>query len=134
MLAWLSCTAPNAVVCKHGAWLGGLGFGLHFEECMLQLSPCCSSCTSWRAAAASRGLQQHVCLQVACAGCQPNVHWQPLPDLGIATAARLHMPCCAAGSTTHVIDAGRGLVVEHIERWKSEPGEVRACCCCSMQA
>jgi hypothetical protein len=33
--------------------------------------------------------------------------------------------CVAAGSTTHVIDASRGLVVEHIERWKSEPGEVR---------
>jgi len=30
----------------------------------------------------------------------------------------------AAGSTTHIIDTDRGLVVEHIERWKSEPGEV----------
>jgi Cys-tRNA synthase (O-phospho-L-seryl-tRNA:Cys-tRNA synthase) len=33
--------------------------------------------------------------------------------------------CCCAGSTTHIIDTSRGLVVEHIERWKSEPGEVR---------
>lgn len=35
----------------------------------------------------------------------------------------------AAGSTTHVIDASRGLVVEHIERWKSEPGEVTTLLC-----
>ncbi|KAI8463095.1 MAG: SOUL heme-binding protein [Monoraphidium minutum] len=32
----------------------------------------------------------------------------------------------AAGSTTHVIDADSGLVVEHIERWKADPGEVVA--------
>lgn len=31
----------------------------------------------------------------------------------------------AAGTTTHVIDAERGAVVEHLERWKSKPGEVR---------
>jgi hypothetical protein len=30
----------------------------------------------------------------------------------------------AAGSTTHVIDPATGLVVEHIERWKANPGEV----------
>jgi hypothetical protein len=32
----------------------------------------------------------------------------------------------AAGSTTHVIDPETGLVVEHMERWKANPGEVRA--------
>lgn len=33
------------------------------------------------------------------------------------------LSCVLAGSTTHIIDTDRGLVVEHIERWKSEPGE-----------
>lgn len=32
----------------------------------------------------------------------------------------------AAGTTTHVIDPERGVVVEHLERWKSKPGEVVA--------
>ncbi len=35
-----------------------------------------------------------------------------------------HVACCFAGSTTHVIDTQRGLVVEHIEAWKSDPKEV----------
>jgi len=32
----------------------------------------------------------------------------------------------AAGATTHVIDPDRGVVVEHQERWKANPGEVVA--------
>eukprot|EP00877_Chromochloris_zofingiensis_P007153 jgi/Chrzof1/2691/Cz11g25110.t1 len=32
----------------------------------------------------------------------------------------------AAGSTTHVIDPQTGVVVQHIERWKADPGEVVA--------
>ncbi|WIA35268.1 hypothetical protein OEZ86_003727 [Tetradesmus obliquus] len=49
-----------------------------------------------------------------------EAHWKFSAILDLPWRPRL----AAAGSTTHVIDASRGLVVEHIERWKSEPGEV----------
>lgn len=58
------------------------------------------------------------------------VHWRA--SYTQQQHAVLHC-CLSAGSTTHIIDTSRGLVVEHIERWKSEPGEVRHSCssrCC----
>lgn len=49
-----------------------------------------------------------------------EAHWRFSAILDLPWKPRL----AAAGSTTHIIDTSRGLVVEHIERWKSEPGEV----------
>eukprot|EP00775_Hariotina_reticulata_P008051 gene8051-8246_t len=51
-----------------------------------------------------------------------EAHWRFSALLALPWKPRL----AAAGSTTHVIDPERGLVVEHIERWKSEPAEVVA--------
>ena len=51
-----------------------------------------------------------------------EAHWRFSGVLALPWRPRL----AAAGSTTHVIDPERRLVVEHIERWKSEPGEVVA--------
>eukprot|EP00775_Hariotina_reticulata_P002102 gene2102-2421_t len=51
-----------------------------------------------------------------------EAHWRFSGILNLPWKPRL----AAAGSTTHVIDTDRGLVVEHIEKWKSEPQDVIA--------
>ncbi|KAF8060508.1 hypothetical protein HT031_004684 [Scenedesmus sp. PABB004] len=56
------------------------------------------------------------------AGNTLEAHWRFSAILALPWRPRL----AAAGSTTHVIDGARGVVVEHIERWASEPGEVVA--------
>lgn len=53
-------------------------------------------------------------------GDQLTASWRFSAILDLPWRPRL----AAAGSTTHVIDPQQGLVVQHIERWKADPGKV----------